>query len=123
MRSLQLIAVSALLGASLDGSALELYCEGESVIGGTIGTNSIVFEMNETTLMAKVWTPEGTASGTLKAGTQNYTGLVDVPGTDSRYSVSLNRFTGYLSLIRAIPPAPDSKAAFWGTCRKAQRQF
>ncbi|MFL9582398.1 hypothetical protein [Stenotrophomonas sp. AB1(2024)] len=123
MRTLKVVALAALMGASFSGHALELYCAGESVIGGSVGTNSIVFEMSDTTLRAKIWTPEGDAIGILSAGAKNYTGLVEVPETGSRYSLSLNRYTGSLFLMRVDPPAPDSKAAFWGTCLKAERRF
>ena len=111
------------MGAGSSAHALELYCVGQSVVGGTTGSNSIVLQMNDSTLMAKIWTPEGDASGVLTPGAKSYTGLVDVPETASRYSASLDRYTGYLFLARVVPPAPDSKAAFWGTCLKAERKF
>lgn len=114
--------LALLLFSVFDAEALELLCDGKTTLGGQVSDISIVFVLNEKTFSAETWTPEGQAVGVLETDIKNYRGLITAPN-GNLFSVTLDRFSGDLFVIRVAPPAADSKAAFWGNCRRAERKF
>ena len=120
-RKLGGIALGALF-LSGNAGALELLCEGQAVLGGTVGNTSFVFSMDDRSKQASAWTPEGIAYGTLEETQQHYRGRITAP-SGNLFSMSIDRYSGDIFVVRVQPPPPDSKAAFWGTCRRAERKF
>jgi hypothetical protein len=108
-------------GAEAADPRLELLCEGTAQIGNQLGDTSFLLTRYPSTGLSNLTIPTGELLGILDETAQHFRGVL--PGPDGRYSVSVDRFSGAVLVIRIDPPPANSKASFWGTCRKADRKF
>lgn len=113
------------LASSICGAASsnELLCAGKGWMKGQEYEQTAVFRLDPTTLKTSVQTYNGMASGTATAQPDLYLGMLST-SVGRQYWFNLHRYTGELYYGLTSPTgAPDGKAEFLGTCKRAERKF
>lgn len=96
-----------------------------SMPDGTAADDTRVLSVDFQLLKAAMLTFAGDATGTLRQTPQSYLGDIS-SRSGQRYSLTLDRYSGQIFLLRPIdgaPPRSGYKVEFKGECSKATPKF